>query len=126
MKTFLITKSNYIVCVDPESMNVEDVEFAREAISRIVRIKEDCLIKSGEKEIEAKSGDILITFYESAFPNKFVLVRSEEWIKNLDTYEKLMESYRTKNAAEKASEVINEAPTCCAADDTDCCDAASL
>jgi len=106
MKTLLITKSNYMACVDPESMNVEDVEYAREAISRIVLIKEDCLVKSGEMEIEAKSGDILITFYDQDFPNRFVVVRSKEWVENLDTYEKLMESY--------------------AADDTDCCDAASL
>ena len=113
MKTLLITKSNYIVCVDPESMNVEDVEFAREAISRIVLLKEDCLIKSGEKEIEAKSGDILITFYEKDFPNKFVLVRSEEWTENLDAYEKAMERYRSKNAAEKLSEMIGETADCC-------------
>lgn len=126
MKTLLITKSNYMVCVDPESMNVEDVEYAREAISRIVRIKEDCSVKSGEEVIEAKSGDILITFYDKEFPNRFVIVRSKEWTENLDAYEKAMERYRNKNLAERVSDIINEAPTCCAADDTDCCDAASL
>lgn len=125
MKTLLITKSNYMACVDPESMNVEDVKYAREAISRIVRIKEDCLVKSGEKEIEAKSGDILITFYDQDFPNRFVVVRSKEWVENLDTYEELMESYRIKKASNDC-DVVNEAPTCCAADASDCCDAASL
>lgn len=126
MKTLLITKSNYIVCVDPESMNAEDVEFAREAISRIVRIKEDCLIKSGEKELEAKSGDILVTFYEREFPNRFVLVRSKEWAENLDVYEKQMESYRTKSAAEKISDMLDKAPTCCATDATADCDQGSF
>lgn len=126
MKTILITKSNYMVCVDAESMNVEDVECSREAISRIFQIKEDCLVKSGEKEIEAKSGDILITFYEKEFPNRFVIVRSKEWTENLDAYEKAMESYRKKTAADTWSNVIDEAPTCCAADTPDCCDAASL
>lgn len=126
MKTLLITKSNYMACVDPESMNVEDVEYAREAISRIVLINEDCLVKSGEKEIEAKSGDILITFYEKEFPNRFVIVRSKEWTENLDAYEKIMESYRKKSAAEKLSAMIDEAPDCCEADASDCCDAASL
>lgn len=115
-----------MVCVDTESMNVEDVECSREAISRIVQIKEDCLVKSGEKEIEAKSGDILVTFYEREFPNRFVLVRSKEWTENLDTYEKSMESYRNKNTAEKLSDAINEATTCCKADTSDCCDAALL
>ena len=125
MKTLLITKSNYMACVDPESMNIEDVEYAREAISRIVRIKEDCLVKSGEKEIEAKSGDILITFYDQDFPNRFVVVRSKEWVENLDTYEKLTESYRVKKAS-KNCDMVEDAPTCCAADALDCCDAASL
>ena len=114
MKTLLVTKSDYPIYVNPESLDVTDVYFAREAISRIVRIEEDCLVKSEDKVVEAKSGDILIIFYERLFPNRFVIVKSNEWLENLDTYEKKMAESRDA----KSNEVLSE--PCC-----DECDAES-
>lgn len=39
-------------------------------------------------ELDAQDGDIVVTFYESAFETPMVVVNSKEWLNNILSYEK--------------------------------------
>jgi hypothetical protein len=68
------------------------VRTSREAISNIVAVKEPThlVYNRGNKrvELDAQDGDIVVTFYESAFETPMVVVNSKEWLNNILSYEK--------------------------------------
>lgn len=87
----------------------------RIAISRILTITEPTHIvyngKDKRVELDAQEGDIVVTFYDSLFPNPIVIVNSKEWADNITTYNKRQQSakeeWAAKNAADLLGEVIN-------------------
>lgn len=43
--------------------------------------------KDGNKhQMDVEEGDIIVTFYETSFPNKVVKVSSPEWVENINVY----------------------------------------
>ena len=107
----LIIANGVAVIVDPATLDVETPSSDREAIQRIWRVKEDCKIKAvfGEETFEkdAKAGDIVMTFYEKDYPNKMIVIRSDEWNENLAAYDVKVQALKEKWANEQ-SEHTNE------------------
>lgn len=110
MKTLLIANNYSCLDIDFESQTVEQVEGSREAISRVYLVNEDCIVKYNNTERHAKSGDIIVVFYENNFENKFVVVTSEDWKNNIETYNKKMADAQLKCSKAKCE--------CC---DDSCC-----
>lgn len=81
---------------DPETMDTAIYSGAREAIDRVFLVKEEMKFRNTKQdgsvqEIDVKPGDILIKFYESVFPNNWIVVNSNEWKENIETYNKKQE-----------------------------------
>ena len=100
-KTIFITSAGLIQLDDnyePIGMNSD-----RTAINRIIRITEPVHIvynKNDKRiELDAEEGDILIEFYEGAYPNPIVLINSKEWFENLVTYEEQQQKAKEEWAA---------------------------
>jgi hypothetical protein len=89
MNTLYITSTGTISL--NENNKVLPVSSTRNAISRIYSIKEDTNIvwNNGPetKEIKAKPGDIVVDFYEEAFPHKVIVVDCPEWRENIEAWE---------------------------------------
>ena len=119
-KQIVVAKNNtpLMVTIDGETVTTETMDCEREAISRIVKITEDCTVTLGYRDDdkertetkEAKAGDLLIIFYDSDFPHKFILVENDEWVENIDAYTKKMEML-------KAAKTASDENSCCP-----CCD----
>lgn len=84
------------IVFDPETMDTAIYSGAREAIDRVFLVKEEMKFRNTKQdgsvqEIDVKPGDILIKFYESVFPNNWIVVNSNEWKENIETYNKKQE-----------------------------------
>lgn len=113
-KILAFSKSGYTpMMITKEPFDVQPVASDRMAISSVILAKEDCHVKTENGYIEAKKGDIILTFYEDIFPNKTVVVTSEKWIENINTYNAVMEK-RNNNDCNKQSN------NCCVSGD-ECC-----
>lgn len=103
MKKFIISDSGN-VCFDPETEEISTINYRREGISRIWIAEEPMTVvvkKYGkEYELQAKKGDIIISFYEDTFPNPAIVVKNKDWVKNIETYEKKQAEYEAKRKAE--------------------------
>jgi len=102
MKKFIITDSGS-VCFDPETEEISTVNSRREGISRIWIAEEPMTVavkKFGkEYELQAKKGDIIISFYDETFPSPAIIVKSKDWVKNIETYDKIQAEYEAKRKA---------------------------
>lgn len=105
-KILTFSKNGYVpIMVTKEPFDVQPILADRSAICNIIVIREDCNVKTTNGYIEAKKGDIAISFYEEHFPNKIVVVTSKEWLENIDTYnEKMNECKNCKNSCCDLSE----------------------
>lgn len=113
-KILAFSKSGYTpMMITREPFDVQPVASDRMAISSVIVAKEDCHVKTENGYIEAKKGDIILTFYEDIFPNKVVVVPSEKWLENIDTYNAVMEERNNK---------VSNKPSCddCVPD-AECC-----
>lgn len=112
MNTLYISRTGRIML--DENNNPLSFDRSRNSIDDVYFIKEDTKIvfNRGEdkSELEAKAGDIVITFYEDKFPNRVIVVSSEQWKENLEAYE----AYEQQIKEEWAKK--NDAPCC------DCCE----
>ena len=93
---------------DTEQLNALPTE--REAIRSITLIKEPGVLVDGDNEINVKSGDIIVRFYERYFDKNMIVVKSKDWKNNLNAYNTKLEEERNKMLAPKSCE------------DCDCCD----
>ena len=113
-KILAFSKSGYTpVMITREPFDVQPVASDRMAISSVILAKEDCHVKTENGYIEAKKGDIVLTFYEDLFPNKVVVITSEKWLENINTYNTIME--------ERKNNVINKLSCDGCIQDTECC-----
>ena len=122
MKTLYLTYRNGVV-VDQENATVSELKSSRTAVGDVYLIEEDIHVITGNSNIskdiehytgeqfDAKVGDILISFYEQKFPHKFVLLHSDEWKENIETYNNI-----SQEAAEKWATKNTSNPPC----DSDC------
>ena len=127
MKTLYLTYRNGVV-VDQENATVSELKSSRTAVGDVYLIEEDIHVITGNSNIskdiehytgeqfDAKVGDILISFYEQKFPHKFVLLHSDEWKENIETYNKISqeeaEKWAIKNADNKLCDCDCEGPCC--------------
>ena len=104
MKTMYVSDNTNIV-VDFDTQVASHLDSKREGISRIYLIPEDMkiIVKKGDKSIElnAEKDDLLITFYENTFTNPAVLVKSTEWINNINEYDAEIQAQKEKWASSK-------------------------
>ena len=112
MNTLYISRTGRIML--DENNSPKPFDRSRVSIDDVYFIKEDTKIvfERGEtkSELEAKAGDIVITFYEEKFPNRVIVVDSKQWKENLEAYE----AYEQQMKEEWAKK--NDAPCC------DCCE----
>ena len=133
MKTLYLTYRNGVV-VDQENATVSELKSSRTAVGDVYLIEEDIHVVTGTNNIvgntehyggeqfDAKAGDLLITFYEQKFPHKFVLVHSDEWKENIETYNKITQEEAEKWAAKNANNK-SDSPCDCDCEET-CCNPA--
>lgn len=104
MKKFIIT-TNGSVGFDTETEEIFSLDSKREAISRIWIAEEPMtiIVKRYNKDytLNAKKNDIIISFYDDTFENPVVVVKSKDWVKNIEAYEEWQKECRLKRA-EKA------------------------
>lgn len=113
-KILAFSKSGYSpTMITKEPFDVQSITTDRMAISNMVVVKDDCHVKTENGYIEAKKGDIVLTFYEDLFPNKVVVITSEKWLENINTYNTIMEERNNK---------VSNKPSCdgCVSD-AECC-----
>lgn len=112
MNTLYISRTGRIML--DENNSPKPFDRSRGSIDDVFFIKEDTKIvfERGETktELEAKAGDIVVTFYEEQFPNRVIVVDSKQWKENLEAYE----TYEQQMKEEWAKK--NDAPCC------DCCE----
>lgn len=103
MNTLYIT-SNSKLLLD-ENLSPHTIYGDRVAINNIYLLKEDTDIvycyKDEKKTLHGKAGDIVVTFYEDDFPNKAIIISSEEWKNNIETYNSLEQKRKEEWAANK-------------------------
>ena len=89
MNTLYISRTGRIML--DENNNPKPFDCSRSSIDNVFFVKEDTKVvfDRGEtkSELEAKAGDIVVTFYEKQFPNKVIVVNNEQWKENLEAYE---------------------------------------
>lgn len=118
MKTLYFTSSGRVMLDENNVPSAVNTSFR--GIDDIYLVKEDTkvVVKTGEyeKEFVAEAGDILVRFYNDV-PNKFIVVKNEEWKNNIIDYDEKEQKRKEEWAAAKKAPCEN----CCVGD---CCDAA--
>ena len=96
----MFIKEGLNMTVDPETNEISSVSSAREAIQRIYVAPEPMhvIYQSGSRKEEAdvEVNDVIVTFYTDEFDMRMIVVKSEEWTKNIEAYNKRMEDARLK------------------------------
>lgn len=102
-KTLFVTSKGMLRMENNEPVGVNS---DREAISTVLRITEPIHIVYNRNnkriELDGEDGDILIVFYDNAFPNPIILVHSAEWAENLIKYDEEQQRIKEKWANEAA------------------------
>ena len=106
MKTLYLTSNGSNILLDKENDSCDRIESQREAIQRVYLVDEPMHVtyQEGEyrKDLDVTTGDILVTFYDSTFKNRIVVVKSEDWAENLRVYNE-EEQKRKEEWAKKQS-----------------------
>ena len=109
MNKIYITNSGAVFGMDTEKDMPIRMQNTWLGIDSSYVLEEDCELISEDKRVNAKKGDILVTFYSKESPNRFAVLNSEEIRINAEAKKEQM---RKKNEAlkAKAEEVLNEQP----------------
>lgn len=119
MNKIYITDNSRPILVDNDD-NIRTVTSDREAINRVILLDDDYEIVSGEynedgsfitKRQNGKKGQILVSFYESCYKHKVILIDNDDWAENITEYKKMQEGARSK-----ISKVSGECECCDSAD----------
>lgn len=112
MKTLYLTYRAGLT-VDSENNTVSEMKSTRNAVGDVYLITEDMQVITGNsvlqgdtekytgEQFDAKAGDIILSFYESKYPHKFVLIHSNEWKENIDNYNNIQQAEKEKWASDK-------------------------
>lgn len=115
MNTLYISRTGRIML--DENNSPKPFDRSRVSIDDVYFIKEDTKIvfERGEtkSELEAKAGDIVITFYEDKFPNRVIVVNSEQWKENLEAYEAYEQQLKEEWAKKNDSPCCECCENCC-------------
>lgn len=118
MKTLLVD-AGYMF--NPEDMSIQKVMHKRTGIDRMYLVEEDCTVKLGDASKEAKAGDLVVTFYEGDFQEKFVVVTCPEWTNNIKEYDRIQQEEKERWALKCANKSNVKMYTPCDADDCETC-----
>lgn len=114
MKKIIVTPGCSTLELDTEALNASPLFSDREAISRIHLITEDGeVIYKGESIGTAKAGDIIISFYEDSFPHRCIIVNSEQWKENIETYKAKQEENKTNCLKCRCNDACDACESCC-------------
>ena len=113
MKTMFI-KEGVNMTVDLDTNEVSSIPSAREAIQRIYVAPEPMhvIYQSGKhrEEADVEKNDVIVTFYTDEFDKRMIVVKSEEWTKNIEAYNKRMEEIAAKQNENTCGAI--ECPDC--------------
>lgn len=98
---YILKDNSPLVKIDEETFDIDVLPSKREAISRIYLIDEPGVFTTEDGDINVKSGDIVIRFYESNFPKKVIVVKSKDWKNNLKTYDEIIQKEKEEWASKK-------------------------
>ena len=106
MNTIYITDTGRVML--DENNNPSPLYCTRNGIDDVFYLKQDVKIiyEKGDKKsvLNAKAGNIVLIFYEKTFPNRVIVVDSNEWKENIEVYEakeqEIKEKWAGKNLAE--------------------------
>lgn len=103
----LISSGGYLFSVDIDNNTVKKQDRDRTGLDALYMIDEDqtLYIQNGDtiENVPVKKGDILVTFYDSDFPNKYVIIESDKWTENLVAERKAEQKRKEEWAAKQAS-----------------------
>ena len=115
MKTMFI-REGVNMTVDLETNEIGSITSAREAIQRIYVAPEQMHVvyQSGKykQEADVEKNDIIVTFYTDEFDKRMIVLKSEEWVNILDTYERRQKEAREKCECDKCCCDNCEAKSC--------------
>lgn len=115
MKTMFI-REGVNMTVDLETNEIGSIPSAREAIQRIYVAPEQMHVvyQSGKykQEADVEKNDIIVTFYTDEFDKRMIVLKSEEWVNILDTYERKQKEAREKCECDKCCCDNCEAKSC--------------
>ena len=113
MKTMFI-REGVNMTVDTETNEIGYISSAREAIQRIYVVPEPMHVvyQSGQhkEEADVEKNDIIVTFYTDEFDKRMIVVKSDEWTKNIEAYEKRIEKAKTTDY--KCDKACEDCSTC--------------
>ena len=115
MNTLYISRTGRIML--DENNSPKPFDRSRSSIDDVFFIKEDTKIvfERGEtkSELEAKAGDIVVTFYEDEFPNRVIVVDNKQWKENLEAYEAWEQEQKLKWAEKNGDQPCKCCDCCC-------------
>ena len=121
MKKLYINSSGSVI-FDPETDKVSAARNRYTNIRTMYYIEEECdvVAQSGEQKFEAHAvpGDILIHFYKDDKPNRFIIVKNDEWKQNIEADIAREQKDKEEWAAKQAVGDTPDSPCC---DDCETC-----
>jgi hypothetical protein len=113
MKT-LYLNGRGATCVDFENKKVSPLESAPRYVDDVFVVNEPMHViysyKNETQEFDAEANDIVVTFYSDDYMTRAVVVKSEQWLKNIEDYNKAEQARKEKWAKEKATASEADAP----------------
>lgn len=114
MKTAYITRGNNIV-VDQENKTVGKLKSYPQRIDYILLVEEPMHVVYGYntdiiEEFDVEPNDIIITFYTDDFVKRAIVVKNNDWVKNLVEYEKGQEERELAWAKANKGRNLADAP----------------
>lgn len=100
----LLLNNGYLFQIDLDANTVKKANYQRGPIDTVYLIKEDCTLTYQEgdntEDVDVKKDDIVITFYDSDYPNKALVISNDKWAANIKAAESA-EQKRKEEWAEK-------------------------
>lgn len=114
MKNLFLTGSG-VVRFDTETQKAAGVDSDIMRIRRIFLITEPTRVvyskSTGDQEVYAEAGDIVIEFYDSAdYHNNIVVAKSAQWADNIQSYRDAEQKRKEEWAAAKNKQACEDSP----------------
>lgn len=113
-------RANTFVKFDTDTERVDPIADYPTRVHDVYVVPEDMQITVYDREektkvLDAKKGDILVVFYRyDDYPNITILIKSEEWLTNIRTWEadqqRQKEEWAAKKAGTRSTEVVEDSP----------------
>lgn len=112
MNKIIATKNSGFVHYNPETEDIRSLDTDRDAVNRVLLVNEECDFCIDDKKMHVVPGDIVITFWEKMYPNRAIVVKSEEWKENILKYREYEEKQKEAWALKQKNECSKCDNTC--------------